>query len=67
MAHMAARSRVLASGFGLDLVLDRLEIHKPGFENGLGHLLQGLVDLAVEFDFIVYGRQEYLLFFLLIQ
>jgi hypothetical protein len=44
---------VAAFGFGFDLGFDRLEIDKPAFENGLRHLFEGLVDLAVEFDFVV--------------
>ena len=39
--------RISAALFGLDLGLDRLKINKPGFENGLGYLLQGLVYLTV--------------------
>src|SRR5690606_22629395 len=35
-----------------DLGFDRLEIDKPAFEDGLGHLFEGLIDLVVELDFV---------------
>ena len=48
-----------ATGFQCgDLGLDRLEIDKPAFEDGLGHLLEGLVDLAVELDFVIDRSNE---------
>jgi hypothetical protein len=39
--------------FGLDFGFDGVEVDKPGFEDGLGDVFEGLVDLAVEFDFVV--------------
>lgn len=49
---------VSACGFGFDLGFDRLEIDKPASEEGLGDLFEGLIDLAVEFDFVVERAQE---------
>ena len=42
---------VLAVLFGLYFGFDGFEVDEPGFEDGLGDLFEGLVDLAVEFDF----------------
>ncbi len=44
---------VLGVLFGLDFGFDGFEVDKPGFEDGLGDVFEGLVDLAVEFDFVV--------------
>ena len=49
---------VAACGFGFELGFDRLEIDKPAFENGLRHLFEGLVDIAVEFDFLVQVAED---------
>ena len=46
-AHGGAQ-RVFALFDGSDLGLDRVEINKPGLEDGLRHGFEGLVDAAVE-------------------
>ncbi|OFQ26620.1 hypothetical protein HMPREF2947_02855 [Pseudomonas aeruginosa] len=51
-AHGGAQ-RVLALFDGCDLGLDRVEIDKPGFEDGLRHSFEGLVDVAVKVYFSV--------------
>ena len=44
---------VLAVLFGFYLGFNGFEVDEPGFEDGLGDLFESLVDLAVEFDFVV--------------
>jgi len=39
-------------------VPERTKINEPFLEDGLGHLFQGLVHLAVEFDLVVESGED---------
>ena len=48
-----AISGIASFGFGFYLGLDWLKIDQPAIKDGLSCLLEGIVHLAVEFDFVV--------------